>query len=145
MMPLFRNGFHRLNLIPQIVGSIALIFLICNFDVPWNGYRIAGLAITVIAAGFFLTARYQLGSSFAVKAEARQLVTEGIYSRIRNPMYVFSTLMILGTVIAYQRPIFFLILAALVVMQIKRSRVESRVLEESFGEAYRSYRSRTWF
>jgi protein-S-isoprenylcysteine O-methyltransferase Ste14 len=58
---------------------------------------------------------------------------------------VFSTLMILGTVIAYQRPIFFLILAALVVMQIKRSRVESRVLEESFGEAYRSYRSRTWF
>jgi protein-S-isoprenylcysteine O-methyltransferase Ste14 len=141
----WRNEFLRRSLLPQIVGSIALIFLICTFDVPWNGYRIAGVAITLIAAGFFLTSRYQLGSSFAVKAQARQLVTRGIYSRIRNPMYVFSTLMILGTVIAYQRPRLLLIPAALIVVQVMRARVEARVLEETFGEVYRSYRTHTWF
>jgi len=130
---------------PQIVATIVLIFLICNFDLTWNVFRVTGLAITVLASGFFLTARYQLGSSFAVRAQARQLVTRGIYSRISNPMYCFSTLMILGAVIAYQRPIFLLIPAGLVILQITRARIESRVLEEAFGDAYREYRKHTWF
>jgi|tagenome__1003787_1003787.scaffolds.fasta_scaffold20866932_2 protein-S-isoprenylcysteine O-methyltransferase Ste14 len=136
---------RSINLVPQLVGTVGLIFIICNLPGPWNGYRIAGLVLTVIGGAFLLTARYQLGSSFAVKAKATELVTQGIYSRIRNPIYVFSTLMILGTVIAYQRPKFLLIPAGLIVMQIKRARVESRVLEEKFGDAYRLYRSQTWF
>lgn len=133
------------KLIPQVVGTVALIFLICNFRVPWNGYRLAGLVLTIIAAGFFLTARYQLGRSFAVKAKATELVTRGIYSRIRNPIYVFGTFMILGAVIAYQRPFFLLIPVVVIVLQIKRARREACVLEEKFGDAYRSYRSGTWF
>lgn len=137
--------FRRPNVLPQVVGSIVLVGFICKLPVPWNVYRVAGLVIAVIAAGFLLTARYQLGSSFAVKAKARQLVTRGLYSRIRNPMYVFSTLMILGVVIAYQHPIFLLFPAALIGLQITRARIEARVLEDAFGDEYRSYRSRTWF
>ena len=130
---------------PQLVGSVVLILLLFNMAVPWNIYRIAGVVLALVAAGFLLTARYQLGSSFAVKAKARQLVTHGIYSRIRNQLYVFSTLMILGLVIAYQRPILLLIPAALTCVQITRARIEARVLENAFGQEYRSYRSRTWF
>jgi protein-S-isoprenylcysteine O-methyltransferase Ste14 len=132
-------------MLPHLVGSTLLIVLICRLPVPWNGYRIVGLILSVVAAGFLLAARYQLGSSFAVQAKARQLVTRGIYSRIRNPIYVFSTLMLLGLVIAYQRPIFLLVLAMLVGVQITRARIEAQVLENAFGEEYRSYRSRTWF
>jgi protein-S-isoprenylcysteine O-methyltransferase Ste14 len=130
---------------PQLLGSVVLIILLFRMRVPWNVYRIGGLVLALVAAGFLLTARYQLGNSFAVKAKARQLVTHGIYSRIRNPLYVFSTLMILGLVVAYQRPILLLIPAALACAQITRARVEARVLEDAFGEEYRSYRSRTWF
>ncbi len=60
-------------------------------------------------------------------------------------MYVFSTLMILGAVIAYQRPVLLAIPAALVVIQVTRAHREARVLEAAFGDAYREYRKRTWF
>lgn len=134
-----------LQLAPQMVGSIAMIVLICHVGGPWNAVRLTGLALTSTAAVFLLTARYQLGKSFSVSAQARQLVTRGIYSRIRNPIYVFSTVMILGLVIAYQNPVFLLIPAALVILQVTRARREARVLEDAFGEEYREYRKRTWF
>lgn len=133
------------QLAPQMVGSVAMIFLICHVGGPWNLGRCIGLALTSMAAVFLLTARYQLGKSFSVSAQARQLVTRGIYSRIRNPIYVFSTLMILGLVIAYQHPVFLFIPAALVILQVTRARREARVLEDAFGDEYRQYRKGTWF
>lgn len=133
------------RMIPQLIGTGVLVTLIFYFPGPWNAMRCIGLAITVLAAVAFLTARYQLGKSFSVAAQAKQLVTSGIYSRIRNPLYVFSTLMILGAVIAYQRPVLLLIPAALVVVQVTRAHREAQVLEAAFEDAYREYRKRTWF
>jgi protein-S-isoprenylcysteine O-methyltransferase Ste14 len=130
---------------PQVIATGILVTLIFSFEGPWNAIRFIGLAITVFAAVAFLTARYQLGESFSVNPQAKHLVTSGIYSRIRNPLYVFSTLMILGAVIAYQRPVFLLIPAALVIVQGTRAHREARVLEAAFGDAYREYRKRTWF
>jgi protein-S-isoprenylcysteine O-methyltransferase Ste14 len=130
---------------PQLIGTTVLIFLMCTFNAPWNAARWIGLAITGISAVFLLAARHQLGCSFSVSAQARQLVTHGIYSRIRNPIYVFSTQMLLGAVIAYQRFIWFVPLACLVIVQVIRAHRESQVLEMAFGDAYREYRKRTWF
>ena len=130
---------------PQIIGSAVLVTLILSYQVPWNATRYIGLTITVLASVLFLTARYQLGESFSINPQAKHLVTSGVYSRIRNPLYVFSTLMILGAVIAYQQPVFLLIPAAIVVVQATRAHREARVLEAAFGDAYREYRKRTWF
>jgi len=110
-----------------------------------NGAWWAGLVLAVVAAGFLLTARYQLGESFSVSPQARRLVTHGIYSRIRNPLYVFSTLMIVWLVIAYQHLRFLLFPAVLATVQEIRARRESHVLERAFGDEYREYRKRTWF
>ena len=95
--------------------------------------------------GLLATARYQLGRSFSITPQARMLVTHGIYSRIQNPIYVFSALMIAGVVLVLHRPLLWLIFAFLVPMQIVRARKEARVLEEKFGEEYLEYRRKTWF
>jgi protein-S-isoprenylcysteine O-methyltransferase Ste14 len=122
-----------------------LVGAILSFPGPWNVRRCIGLAITVLASLPFLVARYQLGKSFSINPQAKQLVTSGIYARIRNPLYVFSTLMILGGVIAYQKPVLLVVPAALVVLQVTRAHREARVLEAAFGDAYREYRNQTWF
>src|SRR5438552_14948201 len=61
--------------------------------------RLAGLALAAVALPLWLLARWQLGDSFSVSAQARKLVTHGIYARIRNPVYCFGTLFIAGMII----------------------------------------------
>jgi protein-S-isoprenylcysteine O-methyltransferase Ste14 len=111
----------------------------------WNSARVAGLCIAVSAAVLLFTARWQLGKSFSVTPQARELVTWGLYSKIRNPIYVFSALMLLGVLMALQYRYPFLLLLVLVPMQIVRAHQEAKVLESRFGEEYRTYRKRTWF
>ena len=99
------------------------------------------------AAGFVLwtIARFQLGSSFAVTAQARHLVTHGLYSKFRNPIYLFGSFVIAGGILFVQRPLLLLTFLVLIPIQIWRAGKESRVLEEKFGDEYRKYRAQTWF
>jgi protein-S-isoprenylcysteine O-methyltransferase Ste14 len=104
-----------------------------------------GLAIAVPSVVLLFIAGYQLGRSFSVTPRARELVTHGLYSKIRNPMYMFSTLLFLGFTLALPMPYLFLLFAILIPMQMVRARKEAQVLEARSGDAYREYRNKTWF
>jgi protein-S-isoprenylcysteine O-methyltransferase Ste14 len=154
-MDFMRRGLYKLQWMLQRSGYrfIALpaaltLFVVMSVSTqgrPWTAMHIAGLALMI--PGFILwgIAHVQLGDSFAVRAEARQLVTRGIYSRIRNPIYLFGGMGIAGFALAIERPIWLLAFLVLIPLQIVRSRREARVLEEKFGEEYREYARHTWF
>ncbi|PYV53723.1 MAG: hypothetical protein DMG91_16380 [Acidobacteria bacterium] len=111
----------------------------------WDTMRILGFIIALFAAAILFIARYQIGSSFSVTPQARALVTHGIYSKIRNPIYVFSALLLAGVFISFHFLWGLLLLLVLIPIQTIRAQQESKVLEEKFGEDYREYRKRTWF
>jgi protein-S-isoprenylcysteine O-methyltransferase Ste14 len=129
----------------QIVIAAAVLWMIFSRPDIWDFQRCLGAFLVVVGLGGIGLARYQLGKSFAVRAKAQQLVTHGIYSKIRNPIYVFGTVLIAGFVLVLHRPIGWLFLLAVVVMQTLRARREAQVLEAAFGDAYRDYRRKTWF
>ena len=86
-----------------------------------------------------------VGRIFRVQAKATTLVTTGVYSRIRNPIYIFGAMFILGIIIWMGRPWLLLIFAVMIPLQVVRSRNEERVLTEKFGAAYLDYKQKTWF
>ena len=129
----------------QIVAVVALLWWVFSSPGPWTTQREAGAALMVAGIGGIATARYQLGRSFAIKAEAHQLVTHGLYSKIRNPIYVFGCVLLAGFVLVFQKPILWLVLVVVMIGQTIRARREARVLEATFGDAYREYRRQTWF
>ena len=140
-----RDKQYWLFLLVQLcVGIVILAILIFG---PWvrNWAHWLGLAIAAPALVLLFVARIQLGGSFSVTPQARQLVTRGLYSKIRNPIYFFGEIMIAGFFIAIHRPILLLVLAIATPVQIIRARKESKVLEEKFGDEYRQYKQRTWF
>jgi protein-S-isoprenylcysteine O-methyltransferase Ste14 len=129
----------------QIVVGCGLLLFVFSLPGPWDLQRIVGTTLMVAALSGIVIARHQLGRSFSVRAEAHQLVTHGIYSRIRNPIYVFGTILLAGFTLVIHRPVVWLLVVASVVMQTIRARREARVLEAAFGDAYREYRRKTWF
>ncbi len=129
----------------QIVVICVLLWFIFTMPGPWDWQRNLGTALLFAGVAGIAVARYQLGRSFAIKAEAHQLVTHGIYSKIRNPIYVFGTVLITGFVLLIHRPVLWLLVPAVIIMQTLRAHREARVLEAAFGDAYREYRRKTWF
>jgi protein-S-isoprenylcysteine O-methyltransferase Ste14 len=137
---------NRSALFVTLVPLIAISALIWGFwNLPYTPFRLAGLVLLAIGIPFLTIARFQLGDSFSVKPEAKALVSRGLYSKIRNPVYVFACFVLAGLFLYLERPALLFLLFPLIVLQVSRARAEARVLEEKFGEEYRAYRARTWF
>lgn len=112
---------------------------------PWTWRQTAGLSLAIFGYSFWLVAHKQLGTSFSLTPQARALVTRGLYSKIRNPIYVFGAISIAGLALYWNRAYFLWAFVVLIPVQAWRARKEARVLEEKFGEEYRAYSRKTWF
>jgi protein-S-isoprenylcysteine O-methyltransferase Ste14 len=136
----------KANLLMLAIVIFALtIFVFHSPEVGWSTAQVIGAVIASISFPLFLLARWQLGSSFSVKAKASRLVTTGLYSRIRNPIYLFGGLFIIGLslFVSVWGPL--VVALVIVPLQVVRARREERVLAEAFGEEYERYKSKTWF
>jgi len=112
---------------------------------PWDTTRVLGIAILIPSFALWFLARLQLGRSFSVRAQANQLVTHGLYSKIRNPVYLFGSLGILGIILYIGHLQWLWVFALLVPLQLFRIRKEEKVLQDKFGDTFLEYKSRTWF
>lgn len=104
-----------------------------------------GIALIIPSFVLLLIAFHQLGNSFAVTAQAKELVTNGLYAKIRHPMYVFQILLFLGLAMVTRDVIAYGFFVFALIFVIWRVRRENRVLEKKFGDAYRAYREQVWF
>ncbi len=133
-----------------IIVMIVTILLIFGFalhppSVMWSPRKVIGAIIVGLSFPLNLLALWQLGASFSAGAKARALVTTGIYSKIRNPIYLFSGLFLAGLslFLSIWGPL--VVAVVLIPLQARRARVEERVLADAFGERYQVYKRSTWF
>jgi protein-S-isoprenylcysteine O-methyltransferase Ste14 len=114
-------------------------------QVPWSTRYLIGIGVAIAGFALSMLARAQLGRSFSIRAQARMLVTTGLYSKFRHPIYLFRGIAFLGLFIAWGKLIPLLCLLLIYPpLQILRARKEENVLERAFGEEYRRYKASTW-
>jgi protein-S-isoprenylcysteine O-methyltransferase Ste14 len=133
--------------LPLLLGDFLFYLAVFIAAVIWrrDATCILGSAIAVPAFVLWLLAKLQLGASFTGKAEARTLVTHGLYSRIRHPIYFFASLALVGTAFCLRSVYFSVYVGITIAIQLWRIHRENRVLHEKFGQRYREYRQKTWF
>jgi protein-S-isoprenylcysteine O-methyltransferase Ste14 len=93
----------------------------------------------------WIVARIELRKYFAVLPKAQGLVTKGLYSKFRNPIYLFSSLALFFAILPSNNLGLYVMLAIIVYIQTVRARKEAVVLEKKFGKKYLNYKSKTWF
>jgi protein-S-isoprenylcysteine O-methyltransferase Ste14 len=136
----------KANVLTLVIALVGLIFLGIRYGSnPWTPTRIAGVVIGLPSLALLVLARIELGGSFSVRPKAQTLVTHGLYSRIRNPIYVFGGLLIAGVFLYINQPRDLWLFVAIVPLQIYRARQEEKILLARFGDEYQQYKSRTWF
>lgn len=128
-----------------IVGGALGLIIWQHPPAAWGVMPVIGACLLVAGFVLWTTARFQLGKSFAVTPQAKQLVTRGLYSKMRNPIYLFGSCVFAGLILMLGHPLWLLVFVILIPLQIWRARKEASVLEAAFGEEYRKYRAGTWF
>ncbi|MGD0790557.1 MAG: isoprenylcysteine carboxylmethyltransferase family protein [Terriglobales bacterium] len=139
-----RGTIWRLWL-PLVAGLWGFGWIFQSAPGPHGLARWIGLLLGLIGLAGVILSRYTLGRSFSVAPKATALVTSGIYSRIRNPIYISGEIFLVGLVLIVWRRDLLIVPLVLIPVQIVRARREAAVLEAKFGDAYREYRKRTWF
>jgi protein-S-isoprenylcysteine O-methyltransferase Ste14 len=90
-------------------------------------------------------ARYQLARCCTLLPVAEELITQGIYSKFRHPIYLFGSLTMVGYFLFYGQPIGAIVCIVIVVpLQCYRASQESLALEMRFGELYQQYVKKVW-
>jgi protein-S-isoprenylcysteine O-methyltransferase Ste14 len=98
--------------------------------------------LILLGAALAVYALTQLGRSFSVMAEARQLVTSGVYRIVRHPLYVAEEIAVIGLVIQFLSYQTLLLVAVHAGFQLRRMRNEEAILISSFPE-YGAYKEKT--
>jgi protein-S-isoprenylcysteine O-methyltransferase Ste14 len=120
-------------------------FLLCNVDAfhmefpPVISYF--GLMLVVLGVLIFLIA---LSTIKSLETYAGELITHGIYSRIRHPMYLAFILWLIGMPVFYGA-YFSLILAMVFIANVLFWRYLEELELLSRFKGYREYRQRTLF
>jgi protein-S-isoprenylcysteine O-methyltransferase Ste14 len=127
-----------------LLGANLLIALLALPKVPLPPLC-AGLSTALAGGGtlaeFLILLR--LGRSFSLLPEARRLVTDGPYRRIRHPLYLAGLVGSLGVMLQYTQPWALLVVLAAFTLQILRMNYEEQVLSRAFPE-YETYATRSW-
>lgn len=132
---------------PKLVAlaGVSLIYLVPLLPRAKPDYVLdfAASLFTLTGSYLCLISISSLGRSISVMPEARALVTSGLYSRIRHPLYLSEFVAMIGLFLEFRSWQAALILAAVFFFQVKRMDWEEKILAEAFPE-YSAYRLKTW-
>lgn len=131
--------------LPLALGLVFISLVFFSSASPHGVGDSLGLVLSLIGLAGVIHSRYTLGKSFSVRAKAVSLVTTGLYSRIRNPVYISGILLAAGVFLILHQSAVVALVVVIIPIQIIRARREAVVLEARFGEEYRVWRRNTWF
>lgn len=114
---------------------------------PWYAtVRVVAAVVGLLALGATVKCWSRMGKDWrmAVTAEPDQpLITDGLFGRIRHPIYAFSILLALCTVVVVPTALMAACGAGLVALWVVKAHNEERHMLRQHGDAYAAYLART--
>lgn len=129
--------------VPPIIDSYFLHFFTHDSNVVFvigNIVLVSGSVVRLLAIrelnGFF--------NHSLVLYDSHQVISTGIYSKIRHPAYLGTLLIFIGFSLSYKSFASFLLLGFVLFYILRRIRAEEAMLESRLLEPYRAYKRRSF-
>ena len=134
----------------QIENIVPLIFSLFSLVLFFEYYQSSclfflGVVFVLVGLVLWWWGKITLGEYFTALPKASKLVTTGIYSKIRHPIYLGISFMILGYLLIVNNLIMLVVAGVVISSLVIRAYFEERLLLATFGKAYLDYRKRSWF
>ncbi len=131
---------------PKIMALLGLSFtyllLLLPRALPDALWDSLSTALILIGSTLCIMAVLDLGRSLSIMPEARKLVTDGLYRRIRHPLYLAEEIAVLGVFLQFRSWQAVAILAVHFFFQIRRMGWEEGILATEFPD-YSEYQRRS--
>lgn len=117
----------------------------CQLPLP-SGWRWFGLVLAVVGLIGLIEVHRQLGrywSAFLELQESHKLITTGLYSRVRHPMYTVIIMHLAAISLVSANWLVMALCAARIALFFERMRREEGMLRDHFGDQYRRYMQTT--
>lgn len=142
MRPIAKAGGIEPRL-SALIGSFLTMGLLFCPGIPLPaGANIASVVLILSGETLAIYVLFRLGRSFSLMAEARRLITDGPYARIRHPLYLAEEIAVLGVYMQHIAPAATVLLIVHFAFQLRRMMNEERVLLSAFPE-YAAYAAQT--
>jgi len=112
-----------------------------------EGTRWLGALLFIVGGALRLWPVFVLGHRFSglvAIQPGHRLVTDGIYTRLRNPSYLGLVVNALGWALAFRSVVGILLAALTLIPLIARIHSEEALLRTQFGTEYDAYCARSW-
>jgi protein-S-isoprenylcysteine O-methyltransferase Ste14 len=121
--------------VSALAGSFIIygMVLFPRHDLSFSG-EIVSTLLTMVGSIGAVVALSQLGRSFSIMAESRELVTTGPYRFVRHPLYAAEQIATVGVFMQFASIYTALLLVAHIAFQLRRIQNEELVLTTRFPE-----------
>ena len=136
---------------PVVIAGLPVLMSLAPYSLPRHVplasprhvyYYVAIMGLIALGGALNLIGLLHLRRAFTIMAEARRLVTTGIFRHIRHPLYTGHLIMFFGSLLLRPHGYTLLLYGLFVLGQVHRARIEERKLAGVFPE-YDAYRRRT--
>jgi protein-S-isoprenylcysteine O-methyltransferase Ste14 len=121
--------------LPMIVSFVYAIFLPLRLGTAW---LYSGVVVYLFGVVFSIVAVLNFATSPKDK-----VITKGVYSISRNPMYIGLILMQVGLAIICSSWLYLLLTVVLLILLNENLSAEERYCLYRYGDSYREYRNKT--
>jgi len=148
-----------LVLVPAVIAWIVLPYLALVRRGPWlrvpafalesTGYSTlrwvaAGCALLCLLLTAWCWARMDSNWSMAVsEAQRGELIDDGLFARVRHPIYALSVLLMVCSAVVVATPLMAVVAVAHITVMVIKARNEERHMLNMHGDAYARYLRRT--
>jgi protein-S-isoprenylcysteine O-methyltransferase Ste14 len=130
--------FYFLGSLTSVLDFIILQHATYHFDFV----SLLGFVFLTVGLGVRLQATRTLGKYFSPKTRVlpeHKLIKNGIYKRIRHPIYLGSMLAFFSITLIFHSLYGFIVTALAIPFILNRIRVEERMFTQKFGDEYKEY------